>query len=166
MSIDSDPETFIRAHQRGLQGYLRLLGATATEAEDLAQEAFLAALAKGRAGAADAAWLRGAARKLWLARVRRERRRSEILRCDAADVLWERLALDREDGVDDYLDALSQCLEELAPRARSMIDRHYRGGESGPEIARALGLTAAAVNVAMHRARAGLHVCIERRVAR
>lgn len=166
MTIAADLERLVRTHNRGLQAYLRLLGADPAEAEDLAQETFLAALARAREDAVDGAWLRGAARKLRLAGLRRDRRRREILRCDAADVLWERLALDREDALDGYLEALAGCLEELAPRTRAMLDRHYRGGQSGPEIAAELGLTPGGVNVAMHRARAALHGCIERRVAR
>ena len=165
-SIESVYATFVRRHQAALQVYLRLIGADASVAEDLAQEAFLAALSRWDEVAPDGAWLRGAARKLWLERLRGEKRRREILRCDAAETLWSRLALDREDGLDDYLDALDRCLESLPSRTREMLDRHYRDGASGDEVAAALGMTTSAVHVAMHRARSGLHACIERRTER
>lgn len=165
-SIESVFATFVRRHQGALQVYLQLLGADRTIAEDLAQEAFLAAFARWEEVSPDGAWLRGAARKLWLERVRREERRREILRCDAAESLWTRLAADREDGLDDYLEALDRCLESLPSRTRELLDRHYRDGESGEDVAAALGMTASAIHVAMHRARKGLHVCVERRIAR
>lgn len=59
------------------------------------------------------------------------------------------------------LDRLDECLEKLAPTARSLCDLRYRDELSIELIAQRLGKTTAAVAKALQRVREQLRGCIE-----
>ncbi|MCB9880098.1 MAG: RNA polymerase subunit sigma-70, partial [Planctomycetes bacterium] len=65
----------IRRHWAAIRRYLRVLGADAALADDLAQDVFVLAMKKGieDRGAPTAVWLRRAARTVFLADVGRRR---------------------------------------------------------------------------------------------
>src|SRR5437867_2915957 len=71
---DFDVARLVRDHQAGLWRYLRVLGCTASQAEDLTQETFLAVLQKPFqefSTRATAAYLRQVARNLFISSRRR-----------------------------------------------------------------------------------------------
>jgi RNA polymerase sigma-70 factor, ECF subfamily len=152
----------VRTHQAGVWRYLRFLGADESQADDLAQETFLAAWAKPfveHSPAATRAYLRTIARNLYLMALRKQRRQPTLERLEAADDVWRRLT--RDD--DDWLDDLRDCLEALTDRARQAIDLCYRDGCSRSEIGRALGLSEDGVKSLLRRSRETLRSCIERK---
>jgi RNA polymerase sigma-70 factor, ECF subfamily len=61
--------------------------------------------------------------------------------------------------------ALKQCLQVLPERARKLLEARYRSDEPVAAIAKKMGMTANTVYVALHRVRASLRGCIERRMA-
>ena len=72
-----DLDTLWRDHGVDLQRFLRVLGATRTEAEDAVQEAFLQAIRtppEQREGVEIAAWLRTVAKNVFLKSLRRTRK--------------------------------------------------------------------------------------------
>ncbi len=163
----SDAARAVAAHLHALWRYLRMHGASAHEADDLAQDAFVIALQKGAlflAPAATATFLRRTARFLFL-RLRRSGRDAVVL-ADAVERLWAHDCA--HDGGDQRLDALRQCLGELTERARRAIERSYALGgvdELGrAAVAAELGLAEDGLKTLLQRARAQLRACVERRM--
>lgn len=161
------PEAVLQRHLLGTWRYLRMHGASAHEADDLTQEAFVVALQKGAAAldpAATATFLRRTARFLFL-RLRRDARPASEL-ADAVDALWHaRCAADDGDGL---LDALRDCVAALEGRAREAIERCYGVGTDTPAArdaaAHALGLQPNGLKTLLQRTRQALRACIERRL--
>lgn len=157
-------DELVRAHQAGIWRYLRYLGADDAEADDLAQETFLAVLRKPfeqRSPAETFAYLRSVARNKLLGLRRREGRIVPLDEFSVADDVWDRLV--RGDG-EEMLDALEDCLEHVNGRARQAIEMHYREEQSREEIAAALGLKPEGVKTLLRRTRAALRDCIERKI--
>lgn len=145
--------------------YLRALGADAGEADDLAQEAMLvahqdAAQQPARDADAQAAFVRGIARNLWLRSRRWWQRRREREIAGAVDELWDGTAA--HDGGDELLARLRDCLGALQPRVRRAIELHYHDGLGWRAIAAELAMKANGVKTLMQRARRALRQCLER----
>jgi RNA polymerase sigma-70 factor (ECF subfamily) len=145
--------------------YLRALGADAGEADDLAQEAMLvahqhAAQQPARDADAQAAFVRGIARNLWLRSRRWWQRRREREVAVAVDELWDATA--EHDGGDELLARLRDCLGALQPRGRRALELHYHDGLGWRAIAAELAMKANGVKTLMQRARHALRQCLER----
>lgn len=160
-----DAAALIERHLHGVWRYLRMHGADAHEADDLAQEAFVIALQKGAAAldpAATATFLRRTARFLFL-RLRRDARPAVEL-ADAVDALWARDCA-HDDG-DELVAALRRCVERLDGRAREAIARCYGIGRDTADArgaaADALGLAPDGLKTLLQRTRQLLRACIER----
>jgi RNA polymerase sigma-70 factor (ECF subfamily) len=83
------------------------------------------------------------------------------------DDLVEKIAVTYEqlaEEVDPVREALEVCVDELTGRSRRVIELRYGRGFSSGEIASQLKLTSGAVRVLLHRVRASLRQCIERRM--
>lgn len=142
--------------------YLRALGASPDEADDLAQETMLAAHHDGRQDVTDtAAFVLGIARNQWLRSRRWWQRRREREIAAAVDELWTETAAD--DGGEELLDRLRGCLEQLQPRARQALDLHYQDGLDWTTVGNRVGLKPNGVKTLAQRARQALRACIERR---
>ncbi|MBK8096122.1 MAG: RNA polymerase sigma factor [Planctomycetes bacterium] len=142
--------------------FLRCLGASRTEAEDLTQEAFLAAARKGKLAlppAARLSFLRRAARFQWL-RTRRRSRREEAAIAELSLQLWEH---ELPDDGEAMLQATRACVRELTGRAGLAVGLAYRDGASRTEIAGALGMAENGVKTLLARTRHWLQRCITRR---
>jgi len=153
-------------HRLGVWRYLRFLGCDDAVADDLTQETFLAVARKppdDRGTPAMAAYLRTAARNLFLMRLRKSRRQPILEDLDLADSVWREFA--RNDGGDAYVEALQVCVDELNGRARRAIDLQYRHGASRQQIAETLDITPDGVKTLLRRTRELLRRCVERRVA-
>ena len=158
-------EALIRRHQAGVWRYLRSLGATADEADDLLQEALLVTWRRSgfedRGDAATRAFLCDVAQKLLRRRWRDRGRRAQRL-VELADRQW-RDAVERGDASGQaWLDALARCLADLQPRARLAIEEWHGGGERDGLAAR-LELKPNGLKMLLQRTRAALRECIERR---
>ncbi|MCA8973373.1 MAG: sigma-70 family RNA polymerase sigma factor [Planctomycetes bacterium] len=146
--------------------YLRVLGASASDADDLAQEAFMVALRRPdfEAGSAAAVFtfLRTTARHLWL---RSRHRHIDERQIAEADAIWDRRCGSDGSG-DDYLEALRACVDALPARSRQLLQATYGEGEGRQRAGTRLGIGSHGVKSALRRLRAALHDCIQRRLAR
>ncbi len=155
----------VRSHQAGVWRYLRYLGCCAMEADDLTQETFLAVFRDGfedRSPEQTAAYLRTVARNRLLM-LRRTQRRAPEVDLEAAEAVWAETVGD--DGMDDYVVALEDCLETgVTPRVRRALEMLYRDGRSRSEIAEQLEMAVEGVKTLLRRARATLRECVERKL--
>ncbi|MEZ6036008.1 MAG: RNA polymerase sigma factor [Planctomycetota bacterium] len=141
--------------------YLRALGASATEADDLTQETLLAALRAPRDGVADPeAFVLGIAKNQWLRSRRWWRRRREREIADAVDQLW--VATAAQDDGDELIERLRECLGRLQPRARQALELHYRDGLRWQEVGPRIGLQVNGTKTLAQRSRQALRQCIEK----
>lgn len=164
-------EMLVRGHQAELYRYARYLGADVPTAEDVVQDAFLAA-AKAVPCASDesrtvSAWLRGITRNIFLMHCRRAKANpvkadSELM--EQAERVWTSEFLGTGDGFD-YLEALRECLKALPEKQRSVIELHYAARKPRSEIARIYSMTEDGVKSLLRRTRAALAECVKKRLA-
>jgi RNA polymerase sigma-70 factor, ECF subfamily len=62
-------------------------------------------------------------------------------------------------------EALRHCLEKTTGRRRRVLDLRYTGGLSIADIAARLDMSNSAVKIMLHRVRAAIEECIQRRIA-
>lgn len=156
-------ESISDRHRRALWRYLRVLGASSEDAEDLAQEAFVVALRRpdfdDTSPAAVFAFLRTTARLLWL---RSSKRTLDTQQIAEADAVWDRQCSD--DGGDDYVDALRSCIATLPPKSQQLLRAIYTDGDGRDAAGARFGLSRNGVKSALRRLRARLHKCITHRL--
>ena len=160
----TDVASIVRAHQAAVWRYLRFLGASAEQADDLTQETLLQLLrgkCSDRGDAARRAWLRTVARNLYRKSLRR-RGDGATIDLEAAEAAW--VAFARDDGGDGHLQALRQCLDELDGRARQAVRLQYEEHKSRAQLGSELALSDDGVKSLMRRVRTILRACVERRI--
>jgi RNA polymerase sigma factor (sigma-70 family) len=126
-----------RRHGSAVRYLLRRMGAQAAEADDVAQDAFLAAferIAEFRGEGTFVAWVKKIAARLYLRRLQRERRLSAL----AADGPDEEVAVERAD--EDRRIDLDEALKALGPAERLCVSMCFGAGLSHQEAAEALNL--------------------------
>lgn len=156
-----DVAQLVALHQLSVWRYLRSLGASPQEAEDLTQETFLKVLEKPFEQISDGAtraYLRTVARHLLVDRRRREGRRTNTQAVENIDQFWQ--ASDHRPP-DDMLDLLADCLQGLTDRARLALQLRYQDHKSRQEIAAALEIGEHGAKNLMQRAKQQLRDCIE-----
>lgn len=161
---DINLKELVETHQAGIWRYLRLLGCDPQKADDLTQEVFLGVLKRPFDNydfRATAAYLRNAARMVFLTSLRTEARRNAVIYADAVEVVWEAGA--GKDEGDAQLDALEHCLGELDERERRALELRYRSDASREEIAAALELSIDGAKNLLQRTKDKLRLCISRR---
>ncbi|MBX3188581.1 MAG: sigma-70 family RNA polymerase sigma factor [Labilithrix sp.] len=132
-------------------------------AADLAQHVLVVVLEALRAGRVEepdrlAAFVMGVCRNTVIEWKKVERRRSAVLEKYAASF----------DGVTEIAPVsvdvarLEHCLDELAPRDRTIIALTYFDERAADDIGRELSMSTGNVRVARHRALARLHACVTR----
>jgi RNA polymerase sigma-70 factor (ECF subfamily) len=164
-SAGFDLAGMIKSHQAGVWRYLRVLGCSAAEADDLTQDTFLAVWQRPfqeYSPTATAAYLRTVARNLFITSQRRNARWVAMTELDDVDTAWSRWAGD--DGGQTLLLALEACLQTLAERARRALDLRFREQRSRTDIAATIGLSEDGAKNLMQRAKQHLRECIERRL--
>lgn len=148
----------VRRHQALVRAFLRrTLGGGWAEADDLAQEAFLAAwqsLRSLREPAGVRAWLCGIAWRKAQDRIRSARRTA------VRDAGWLEI-VDLPAGVsnEDRL-SMAAAMADLAPDVRACVSLCLADGWSHPEAAQALGLPLGTVKSHVQRGRARLLVAL------
>jgi RNA polymerase sigma-70 factor (ECF subfamily) len=164
-SVDAFTE-LIWPRQASLRAFCARIAPSVDDADDLAQEALVAAFQS--LGSFDASrgfdpWLRGIARNkarmLW--------RRAAVER----DVLQELLLREAErrtaltqDGPDDLLEALRRCVRTLGEGSKELLELHYCRRVPGKEMAAALRMSVGAVYTALSRLRQALRKCVGERL--
>ena len=164
-----DFEAWVREHQAGLRAFIRALGADDAWVDDLAQEAFIIAyrrLDDFEPGTDFGKWLRGIARYLVANERRKEIRHSRLLPFAVVDALLNHEADPAlEPSVPHLLPAMRECVEQLPPRSRELLQRRYADGEKAAALARRLRLNADAVRQQLLRIRIAVKGCIEKKIA-
>ncbi len=152
----------VDGHRTAIWRYLRMLGASAGEADDLCQETMLVGCARTFADEAEArSFLRGVAKNQWLRSRRWWQRRREREIATAVDELWSE-SVAHDDGAE-LIERLRGCLSSLQTRTRRALDLHYRDGLDWRAVAAQLGMKANGMKTLVQRARQALRTCIERR---
>lgn len=126
----------VRRHGSGVRGLLRRMGAQAAEADDTAQDAFLAAferIAEFRGEGTFAGWVKRIAARQYLRRLQRDRRISGL-----AEGVEEEA--DVSSGDADHRIDLDEALKALSEAERLCVSMCYGAGLSHGEAAEALNL--------------------------
>jgi len=156
-------EQLVQAHHAGVWRYLRVLGCTREQADDLTQETFLVVIRKGFEEidpAATAAYLRKSARYLWLDSCRNTATRREV-DLDGAEAVMKQFD---HDGGNTWVDALRRCIDRLHGKTRAAVVGVYRDQRPQAEVAQALGLAPNGLKTLLQRARGALRTCVETRL--
>jgi RNA polymerase sigma-70 factor (ECF subfamily) len=163
-----DFEARVREHQAGLRAFIRALGADEGWVDDLAQEVFIVAhrrLNQFEPGTDFGKWLRGIARYLVANERRKETRHSRLFPFAVVDAL---LAHESESAVEtsvaDLLPAMRDCVEQLSPRSRELLQRRYVDNENAAMLARGLRMSGNAVRQQLLRIRLAVKECVQRKV--
>ncbi len=155
-------------HSARLRGFVLGLVPDRAAAEDLFQEIFLTVTHKAedfRVDGSFLAWARGIARLKALEHFRKNSRLPRLLDDDLLEALAAS-AGNADDTWEERRSALAACIQELAPRARQILEMRYAETPVSPsEIAQRLTWTVNAVHVALARARKFLQECTSRRLA-
>jgi RNA polymerase sigma factor (sigma-70 family) len=126
----------VRRHGSAVRGLLRRMGAQAAEADDTAQDAFLAAferIAEFRGEGTFAGWVKKIAARQYLRRIQRDKRIVAI----AAEGVEE---ADVSAGDADHRIDLDEALKGLSAAERLCVSMCYGAGLSHGEAAEALNL--------------------------
>jgi len=155
-------------HAAALRGFILGLLPDRAAANDVFQEVFLTVTQRAEQYRPDSSflpWARGIARNKVLEHFRRCRRQPQPFDDRLLEVLAD-AAGRQDDAWEERRAALAECIQELAPRARQILELRYaEAPASPPEIARQLAWTVNAVHVALARARKFLQDCTRRRLA-
>ncbi len=155
-------------HADVLEGFIVALLPDLSVTKDVLHEVFLTVTAKAaefRPGSDFPAWTRAIARLKVLEQVRRRKNVPHLLDPGALDAVIA-AAPEAEEAWGPRRRALAECLREIAPRAREILELRYSGEALTPrEIAGRVSWTSAAVRVALSRARKFLQECTDRRAA-
>lgn len=150
---------FVR-HEGAIRAFVRALQPSLADADDVLQETFLTVSRKAGAfesGTNFVGWACGIARLKVLENLR-QRRRMNVLTEEAINALAD--AAPADELIASREDALSRCVEKLAPRSRELLWRRYTGRQDSDEMAAGIGMTSTAVRVALSKARAFLRECV------
>jgi RNA polymerase sigma-70 factor, ECF subfamily len=151
-------------HVSTIRGFIEAFLPDFNRADDVLQECFLTVSAKAvefREGTDFLAWVIAIARFKILESQHQPWVRTSLLSPEVIDALCaEPLSAP---SADDAASLLQECVEELSPRSREVIDMRYGEACKPAEIARRLHWTPESVYVALSRARALLRDCIERK---
>jgi RNA polymerase sigma-70 factor (ECF subfamily) len=156
----------VELYQNTVYGFLRARLIEPADAEDLCQEVFLRCyLGREKLSRAVAVgpWLIGIARNLLREHVRRVQRRKEVAWTELCLEL-DALASEHEQHHDQALAHLPACLDSLGQSAREAIDLRYRGQHRMAQIGVLLKRSEGAVKLLVHRARAALRNCLDRKL--
>lgn len=168
MLMAADPklelEQLVETHQHGVWRYIRFLGASEAEADDLTQETFLEVWRKPfeqLSRAATAAYLRNVAKNRFLMFIRARGRRPAVIDLEQAEHDFAQFA--RNDGGDAQVEALNDCMGKLDGRARQAVDLFYRDGHSREEAAKLMGMKDEGMKTLLRRIKEILRECMESR---
>ena len=158
-------ERLVHSHQGPIWRYLRFLGCSPSEADELTQDTFVAVVGRSLhcfGAPAARAYLRRVARNAFL-KHRQNARETSTEDLDALDSAFDWFV--REDDGEHVLAALRSCLERLDARGREVLKLRYTDQMDRSAIGKRLGLSAHGVKSMLHRNYARLRTCLQRRLA-
>jgi RNA polymerase sigma-70 factor (ECF subfamily) len=166
-AVEEVQRLFLR-HAGLLRGFILGLLPDHNRAEDVFQEVFLTITRKAeefQTGSNFLAWARSIARLKVLEACRAARSAPRLFSPEALDAVLA-AAAEGDDSWAQRREALAKCLEQLAPRAREILELRYSEEYlPPPEIAARLSWSVGAVHVALSRARKFLQQCTKNRLA-
>ncbi|HTL52199.1 MAG TPA: sigma-70 family RNA polymerase sigma factor [Planctomycetota bacterium] len=157
---------FLR-HSSLLRGFILGLLPNFDAADEVLQEVFLTVTNKAadfKLGTDFLAWARAIARMKVLEQCRKMKSPILTLGPEALEAVVA-TAPELDDTWELRRKALAGCMEQIAPRARELIELRYTSQLLPPEIAARLSWSVGAVHVALARARKFLRECAQRRLA-
>jgi RNA polymerase sigma-70 factor (ECF subfamily) len=128
----------VRRHGSAVRGLLRRMGAQPSEADDVAQDAFLTAferIAEFRGEGTFAAWVKRIAARAYLRRLQREKK----LGAFASDSIEAEAGAEPKGDADAAID-LDEALKQLSPSERLCVSLCFGAGLSHAEAAESLNL--------------------------
>ena len=137
-------------------------------AEDLFQELSVEALGKAESINDEEhlqKWLRTGARFRAIDALRKKSRSPISFSPELISQLDEAWAKASAPPPSDSVEMLRKCLDEISPRARRLVDLHYREGLTGKELAEKMQQTTNAVYVALSRVHKALRECVKFRMS-
>jgi RNA polymerase sigma-70 factor, ECF subfamily len=153
-------QLFVR-HQPAVRSFAIALTGDFAAADDVVQETFLTVTAKAIEYDTErnfVAWACGIARL----KVLENRRSSRRFAPAVIDSLAVSVPVD--DLGEDRLPVLIECLQQLPPKARELVQLRYFSEHGPTEIAALLGRSVTGVNAALLKAREALRQCIARKL--
>jgi RNA polymerase sigma-70 factor (ECF subfamily) len=157
---------YYSAHQAGIFAYIFTLLPNWHDAEEVYQEMSVVlwrAFDEFQPGTDFRAW----ACKVAFHQVLSFRKRSKRSALLPGLPMLELIARDVEElapQLDSQLEALMQCVKELPPRMRDIVDRCYQSGASTRDVAAQMGRPAGTIYKTLTRIRQGLYECIQRKL--
>jgi RNA polymerase sigma-70 factor (ECF subfamily) len=142
------------------------------DSQDVLQEVAVAVFADGGGRGANAhlptasafnAWALGIARHKIADHFRRKRRHPVMMDEGLLDSVAAAFS-QQPDSWTAQGQALEHCMNRVKGDAKKLLELRYQEGRTPEDIARALGRTAVAIRVSLHRVRAALRECVERRL--
>ena len=158
----------ITSAQRPLYAYIRTLLGSCAGAEDVLQEVNLVLWRKAQDYDGRGQFLTWACHVAYLqvlAHLKRCRRDKHVYFDEAVLADLAVPLAHQVESLEERVEALRHCLEQLVPEQRRMITARYADGGSVQKIAGELGRSAGSVRVALHRIRVLLLACVQRQLA-
>jgi RNA polymerase sigma-70 factor, ECF subfamily len=157
-------QTLFVQHQQAVLAYILTLEPDLHDAQEIVQETFVTTTRKAATftvGTNFLAWACAIARFNTLHFQRTRSRRNARLAEDVVELLAEH---DNDDFsvFQSHVTTLRRCLQELAPKARELVNLRYHAGKLPEQIADEVGWTANSVRVALTRARNAMRDCLGR----
>lgn len=160
----------VRLHQSNIRLFLARFTNDAAVVDDLAQEVFLTAFRKlsdFRNESKVSTWLFGIAKNKALHYLRSESRRKskEKKSFDAALLSWQAQALEpeTENDQDTFLEWLDECVSQLGPAGKEVIEQYYFQGKSSDEVGKQLNKGSGAIRMMLVRIRRALLKCLTKK---
>ena len=163
----SDPVQLMLSNQNRLFGFVLSLVGNREQAKDVLQQTNLVLWEKlddFEPGTNFMAWAFQIARFQVMAYRQKQGRDRHVFDDEAVSLVATAFEK-RAEAFDDRLTALSDCIQQLPDDGRSLIKRRFGDGWSVKNLADDLGQTANRLAVRLHRLRASLMECIQRRCA-
>ena len=110
------------------------------------------------------AWARAIAWRKAMEHYRREKKAVGLLGQEVLEAVAD-AAPEAEVSFDSHRKVLAECLEKVAPKARTILNLRYCEGLRPPQIAESVSWTVGAVHVALARARKFLRECAKTTLA-
>ena len=154
-------EQLIRANQDSVWRFLVSIGCESALADDLTQETFLSVLRDGfeyRSPEETTGWLLRVAKHKFIDSLRKHKARPDVDLTNA-EARWQEF----DDGYDQRVRWLRECMESLAARSREAVKQRYELNLPRDEMARRLGIAPAGVKTLLERVRQTLRECVQKK---
>ncbi len=159
-------QTLFVHHSPAVRGFILALLPDFSAVDDVLQETFLTVTAKAAEFEPGSSFLRWACA---IARFKVIEYAHKSARCHQAfapEVIESLSACEPpdDDQTELRITLLTECLGQLAPQARRVVELRYQQAHKPAEVATLMGWSAGAVYVALSRARSVLRECVERKI--